>query len=60
MTSHMMISENSRRLTILKCNLSKFSTQMGLHYINWLETTFHQFSEKPLHITFKTIYTFQK
>ena len=32
----------------------KFITQTGLHYSKQLETTFHQFCEKPLHITFNT------
>jgi len=34
-------------------NLSKFITQTGLYCSKQLETTFHQFCEKPLHITFK-------
>jgi len=34
-------------------NLSKFITQTGLYCCKQLETTFHQFCEKPLHITFK-------
>jgi len=34
-------------------NLSKFITQTGLYRSKQLETTFHQFCEKPLHITFK-------
>jgi len=34
-------------------NLSKFITQTGLYCSEQLETTFHQFCEKPLHITFK-------
>jgi len=34
-------------------NLSKFITQTGLYCNKQLETTFHQFCEKPLHITFK-------
>jgi len=34
-------------------NLSKCITQTGLYYSKQLETTFHQFCEKPLHITFK-------
>ena len=62
MTSHMM---NRRRISntkettklllfsILLRNLSKFITQTGLHCSKQLETTFHQFCEKPLHITFK-------
>jgi len=33
-------------------NLSKFLTQTGLYCSKQLETTFHQFCEKPLHITF--------
>jgi len=34
-------------------NLSKFVTQTGLYCSKQLETTFHQFCEKPLHMTFK-------
>jgi len=33
-------------------NLSKFITQAGLYCSKQLETTLHQFCEKPLHITF--------
>jgi len=39
--------------SILWHNLSKFITWMGLYCSKQLETTFHQFCEKPLHITFK-------
>jgi len=65
MTSCMlMISGNSRRMTIqkttklllfsiLQCKLSKFTTQMGLYCSKQLETTFHQFYEKVLHIIFQ-------
>jgi len=70
MTSHNMTSHmtNSRRISILKettklllCsillhNLSKFITQTGLYCSKQLETAFHQFCEKPLHITFKQRY----
>jgi len=38
---------------MLRRNLSKFITQTGLYYSKQLESTFHQFCEKPLHITFK-------
>jgi len=40
--------------SILRCNLSKFITQTGLYCSKQLETTFHQFCEKPLHITFNS------
>jgi len=33
--------------------LSEFIIQTGLYCSKQLETTFHQFCEKPLHITFK-------
>jgi len=39
--------------SIFQCNLSKFITQTGLYCSKQLETTFHQFCEKPLHITVK-------
>ena len=39
--------------SILRRTLSKFITQTGLYCSKQLETTFHQFCEKPLHITFK-------
>jgi len=54
-----MISRNCRKITILqeitklllcsilRCNLSKFITQTGLHCSKQLENTFHQFCEKP-------------
>ena len=35
-------------------NLSNFITQIGLYCSEQLETTFHQFCEKLLHITFMT------
>jgi len=38
---------------ILQHNLSKFITQMGLYCSKQLATNFHQFCEKPMHITFK-------
>jgi len=37
-------------------DLSKFITQTGLYRSKQLETTFHQFCEKPLHITFNRNY----
>jgi len=37
--------------------LSKFITQTGLYCSKQLETTFHQFCEKPLHITFNVGHT---
>jgi len=39
----------------LQRNSSKFVTQRGLYFSKQLETTFHQFCEKLLHITFKVI-----
>jgi len=39
----------------LRRNLSKFITQAGLYCSKQLETTFHQFCEKPLHVTFKSV-----
>jgi len=42
-----------RLFSILRHSLLKLITQMGLYCIKQLETTFHQFCEKPLHITFK-------
>jgi len=36
----------------LRHNLSKFITQTGLYCSKQLETTFCQFCEKPLHISF--------
>ena len=40
--------------SILRHNLTKFVTQMGLYCSKQLETTFNQFGKKSLHITFKT------
>jgi len=39
--------------SILQRNLSKFITQTCLYCSKQLETTFHQFCEKPLQITFE-------
>jgi len=39
----------------LRRNLSKFIRQTGLYCSKQLETTFHQFCDKPLHIIFKVI-----
>jgi len=39
----------------LRWNLSKSITQMRLYCNKQLETTFHQFCEKPLHITFESV-----
>jgi len=58
-----MTSGNRRRITILERPLSFYFlafygviyqfTQMGLYCSKQLETSFHQFCEKLLHITFK-------
>jgi len=63
MTSHM--PKNSYRPTkktnkllifsILRRNLSKFVTQMGLYCSKQLETTFNQVGKKSLHIIFKGV-----
>jgi len=39
--------------SILRHNLSKFVTQMGLCCSKQLDTTFSQYVKKSLHITFK-------
>ena len=39
--------------SILRHNLSKFVTQMGLYCSKQLETTYNQVGKKSLHIIFK-------
>ena len=63
MTSHMT---NSRRISILKRPLNFYFLAFccviyqNLYCSKQLETTFHQFCEKPLHITFKGTCLFQR
>ena len=54
MTSHMPKNSYTKiKLVILRHNLSKFVTQMGLYCSKQLETTFNQVGKKSLHIIFK-------
>jgi len=58
MTSHMPKNSYTKKtnklviFSILRHNLSKFVTQMGLYCSYQLETTFNRVGKKSLHIIF--------